>query len=142
MTEETFKQGMKRFLLVFRDNIDVNDDMQEEWFRVLRDLEDERFLFAVDQINTYRTYFGKVDNYPALIREYSKHYVVPDKRQSYVVNDELWRIKVAEFKKDLKKEKGIDYDSLGKTERDKCIAYVRMIMKDKESIFDIIDKMG
>jgi len=143
MTRETFDNGMKRFFAVFRDNIDADNSVQGEWFDLLQDLEDIRFTFAVDEICKNQPYFGKTQNFVALIREYSKHYIAPDKKQySFGHSDEYWRTKVAKFKKDLKENKGIDCDSLGKTEREKCINYVRMTLKDKESIFDIIDNMG
>lgn len=147
MTKETFKKGMKRFLLVFRDNIDVNADMQVEWFRLLEDLEDVRFLFAVDQICKNYTYFGKVHNFVALIRDYSNQYVEPERPRKSIDDSEHRKVRITKFKEKLKEERGIDYDSLGKTEEEKCKNYVKMLkneLKDEpdnpmsNTIFNVI----
>ncbi len=156
MTRETFNKGMKRFFAVFRDNIDADSGVQEEWFAMLQDIEDVRFSYAVDKICNYNTYFGKTQNFVALIREYSKLYVAPEQEQpqSYEMSPEAHRIRHYKHKEKFKKKYGIDYDSLGDTERDKCVNYVKLLKKEwlksveniegkpiKQPIFDVIDRM-
>ena len=143
MNKETYMKGMAIFLSVFR-NIETDENTFESWFILLKDLEDERFEYAIKRICQKKKDFGYTANFVAIIREYAELYVYPERKklQSHEQSDEYRRLEIEDFKRKLKYDKGIDYDALGDTEYDKFANYCRIILRDsegplKQSICDI-----